>query len=46
VSYPNAEAANKLRHGLRADRRRLLPREQGDLDRHLLPGRTGAKRPE
>ncbi len=36
----------QLREGLRADRKILLPRQPGDLDRHLLSGRADAKRPE
>jgi hypothetical protein len=35
-----------LRNGLRADRQFMLPGEPGDVDRHLLSGRTDAERPE
>src|SRR5271156_2032510 len=42
-----AQSANiELRQGLCADRQCLLPRQQGDLDRRLLPGWRGAKRSE
>ena len=43
----DAQSADiELRQGLCADRQRLLPGQQGDLDRRLLPGRRSAKRPE
>ena len=43
----DTQSANiELRQGLCSNRQRLLPGEQGDIDRGLLPGRRGAKRAE
>ena len=43
----DTQSANiELRQGLCSNRQRLLPGEQGDIDRGLLPGRRSAKRAE
>ena len=46
VPAAGGAADHHLRQGLCAGGRLLLPRQQGDLDQHLLPGGAGPGRPE